>query len=113
MKGFQRLLQEFLRNPSSAMLRMDSNRDNVSVSGKDDVSSNRVFLLVAFCVDINPEGFWIKPIKVDEGGPIIRRFGKGLTFNVEEPIHIGEREGPNHRSFFVPEMTEAMPNVNL
>jgi hypothetical protein len=96
MERFHRLLQEFFPNSSSSMLSMDSDGNDVSISGEDDIAQDLVPLPVPFCADVNPEGFRIKPVEVDESGPIIRRFGKGLTFDLKNGIQIGEREGPNH-----------------
>jgi hypothetical protein len=78
------------------MLSTDSDGNDVSISGEDDVAQDLVSLPVPFCADVNPEGFRIKPVEVDEGGPIIRRFGKRLAFDLQNGIQIGEGEGPNH-----------------
>src|SRR4030067_2144656 len=102
MRCVHRPLKKFFPDTSSSILGMDGNGNNVYLFSEDDVTEDLVFLSVRLRTDINQKSFRVKIVEVEEGGPIVRRFRKRLEFNLEDPIQIGEREGPNHCHFFIP-----------
>jgi hypothetical protein len=51
-----------------------------------DPERTRGFRLGSRRVDIDQKSFWIEGVKVEEGGPIVGRFGKGLAFDLENGI---------------------------
>jgi hypothetical protein len=104
--------EEFFSNSFSSMLKVDSDGDDMTILREDDVTPD-LLLSVLSLTYINQKGFRIEIAEIDEGGPIVRRFGKGLVFDLEDSLQIRERERSNHQRLFVPAMIEAMPKVNL
>src|SRR3990172_4098809 len=107
------LLNEFFSDPFPPMKGVDGDGEDMPLFGKNHIAQDLVFLLPSGFVHMDQEGLRIKKVEGDEGGPIIRRFGKGLLFNLEKVIQITEGKGPDHLRFFVPERMEAIPPVNL
>ena len=96
-----RPFKEFGANASCPVVRVDGDGDDVSIGGVDDVPQDLAFFLTDR-VDIDQEGLRIEMVEVDESSPIIRGFGKGLGFDLEDSIKVREGEGPDHWHFFVP-----------
>jgi len=83
----------------------------VSVATEDDVPKDLAILPAMCPFNIDPERFGIDPVEIEKGGNIIGRFGKSLSFDLENAIEVSKGETPNHWPFFVPAMMEAMPKV--
>jgi len=107
------LQNEFFSDPFLPMKGMDGDGEDMSLFGKNDIAQDLVFLFPSGFVHMDQEGFRIKKVEVEEGGPIIRQFGKGLLFDLEKVIQITEGKRPDHLRFFIPERMEAIPPVNL
>jgi hypothetical protein len=57
------------------------------ILNENDISQDLLFYSsLVVCIDINQKGVWIEAVKVEEGSPIIGRFGEGLALNLENRI---------------------------
>jgi hypothetical protein len=57
------------------------------ILNENDISQDLLFYSSpVVCIDINQKGVWIEAVKVEEGRPIIGRFGEGLALNLENRI---------------------------
>ena len=111
LRRLHRLPEELLPDPFSSLPGDDGKRDDVSLRGEDDVTPDLV-LLITGGSGIDKKISRVEGVKVDERGPIVWRLGEGFPFDFENSIQVGEGEGPNHQSFFIPEMMEAIPPVS-
>jgi hypothetical protein len=111
-RSVQYLFKEFFSNSFSSMLRVDRDGDDVAILRENDVTPDLLLSILSLaCID--QKVFRVEGVEIDEGGPIVRRFGKGLLFDLKDLFQIRERERPNHQGLFVPAMIEAMPKVKL
>ena len=89
MASAYRLLKEFFPDALSPVARMNSDGNNMSFLRKDYITPDLAFLSVSDQIDINEEGFRIKMVEVDEGGPIVWRLGKRQLLDLKNAIQIG------------------------
>jgi len=68
----------------SSMLWVNCNRDHMPILGEDDITQD--FFSVAIGGGVDQEGIGVEHVKVQEGRPIVRRFGEGSAFDLENRI---------------------------
>jgi len=68
-------------NAFSPMLRVNRDRDDMSVLREDDITQD--FLSHAIGIATDEKGIGMEHVEVQEGPPVVRRFGKGLAFDLE------------------------------
>ena len=86
--------EELLSYSLSSLVGVNGKRDDVSVKREDDVSPE--FLSRGFPLDVNQEGSGVHPLQIEKGGPIVRRLGKRMMFDVEKRVKVRDSERPNH-----------------
>jgi hypothetical protein len=87
-------VEELFSYSLSSLFGVNGERDDVSVKGKDDVSPECLFR--GLLLDINQEGLGVHPLQIEKGGPIVRRLGKPLMFDVKKRGKVRNPEMPNH-----------------
>ncbi len=68
----------------SSMKRVDSNRDDMPLLREDDITQN--FPRGPAGIATDQEGIGMEHVELQEGHPIVRRFGKGMAFDLEDRI---------------------------
>ncbi len=68
----------------SSMAGMNRNRDHMPILREDDITQD--FLSQAISIATDQEGIGMKHVEVQEGRPVVRRFGEGLAFDLENGI---------------------------
>ncbi len=68
----------------SSILGMNRNRDHMPFLREDDISQD--FFSHAIGIAAHQEGIGMKQVELQKSSPTVRRFGKGMAFDLEDGI---------------------------